>query len=294
MTLASPCVGTCRLDQATGYCLGCARTGDEIARWRGQTSHWRRAIWDALPSRLLSLGVTCRRLSWETDEILDFVAHSLRQATGTWVVGVVGAVAEFTARPGESIAIEREGARVTATTPGGKLRFRIDDQVRALTFDPDDTPEKHQKVVLAVKRERGGPPVSGRIADLGPDSSGIDLADQHHQLFDLGLDRKEARFCIRCASGAVREAISAATGTTLAEAAPRLAPVLLRDSPARVVESALGRIEVSTPIPPPGGASPPGPHTHLLPEHLATGRALPVGMDLPPAYLPGAVFYPAK
>lgn len=30
--VVSPCVGTCRLD-ASGYCIGCLRNGDEIARW---------------------------------------------------------------------------------------------------------------------------------------------------------------------------------------------------------------------------------------------------------------------
>ena len=28
----TPCVGVCRLDDE-GYCLGCHRSGDEIARW---------------------------------------------------------------------------------------------------------------------------------------------------------------------------------------------------------------------------------------------------------------------
>ena len=32
--LASPCVGTCRLDPETGWCLGCARTREELADWR--------------------------------------------------------------------------------------------------------------------------------------------------------------------------------------------------------------------------------------------------------------------
>ena len=29
--LPSPCVGTCELDVVTGWCVGCGRTGDEIA-----------------------------------------------------------------------------------------------------------------------------------------------------------------------------------------------------------------------------------------------------------------------
>ena len=66
---------------------------------------------------------------------------------------------------------------------------------------------------------------------------------------------------------------------------------ILADSPTRVIESALGRIEVSALIPMPDDTSPPGSHTHLLPDHLATNRALPAGFDLHRAYLPGVILY---
>lgn len=293
MSLASPCVGTCKLDDATGWCLGCARSGDEIAEWRGRTDAWRAAVWDALPARFERLGVGCRRLPWETLDIRNFVLRSLRGAEGTWVVGVVGAVAEFTARPGGSVEVDADGAWIVATTEGGRLRFRIDDDVRALTFDPPETPPERQRLVLAVKRERGRLPVSAIIADLGEDHAAIRTGDRGARLFDIGLGRKEARFCVRCTPGAALDALMSAAGSAMHMALPRIGPTLIQDSPVRVVESALGRIEVSGPIPPPGGASPAGPHTHLLPDHLATGRALPTGMDLPRAYLPGAIFYPA-
>lgn len=29
----SPCTGVCRIEPATGWCLGCRRTLDEIADW---------------------------------------------------------------------------------------------------------------------------------------------------------------------------------------------------------------------------------------------------------------------
>lgn len=29
----SPCIGVCSMDDATGYCLGCYRTLDEIKAW---------------------------------------------------------------------------------------------------------------------------------------------------------------------------------------------------------------------------------------------------------------------
>lgn len=294
MTTASPCVGTCALDPATGWCLGCARTGDEIAGWGSRTPDERAAVWVALSDRFAQMGVTCRRMPWETDAIRDFVARSLREASGTWVVGVVGAVAEFIPSPVSGARVSVAGRDIVAVTEGGALRFAVDDDIRALTFDPPDTPRARERIVLVVKRERGRLPVVSTLAALGQDTAAIDAGARQSDLFDLGLGRKEARFCVRCGPGAARDALNAACGLPMAAALPRIGATLVAQSPVRVVESALGRIEVSSPIPAPGGVSPAGPHTHLLPDHLATGRALPAGMDLPRAYLPGAVFYPAR
>ncbi|MEM1313236.1 MAG: DUF1289 domain-containing protein [Pseudomonadota bacterium] len=294
MTVASPCVGTCKLDDATGWCVGCARTGDEIAEWGGLAEPARTVVWDALPDRFQRLGVACRRLPWTLEDVREFVLLSLRERAGTWALGVVGAVAEFAPPQGARVEVEAEGDVVVASTAGGRLRFRIDDDVRALVFDPPETPETQRRVVLVVKRERGRLPAVDAIDDLGPDRDAIRAEDREARLFDLGLGRKEGRFCVRCPSGPARDALAGAVGMSLASALPRIGPALVQASPARVVESALGRIEVASAIPVPGGVSPPGPHTHLLPDHLATGRAMPTGMDLPRAYLPGAIFYPAR
>lgn len=87
-------------------------------------------------------------------------------------------------------------------------------------------------------------------------------------------------------------AFRAAAGTDLAGLPAAEGAALLAASPVRVVETALGRAEGATPIPPPGGRSPDGPHMHLLPDHLATGLATPVSLPVPRAYLPGALLYP--
>lgn len=50
----TPCIGICKLDDR-GFCLGCLRTGDEIARWRGlPDSERRRMMRDVLPARKVS------------------------------------------------------------------------------------------------------------------------------------------------------------------------------------------------------------------------------------------------
>ena len=41
---SSPCIAVCRLDDATGYCLGCLRTIDEIRDWIILLPDERRAV----------------------------------------------------------------------------------------------------------------------------------------------------------------------------------------------------------------------------------------------------------
>ncbi|HET9510290.1 MAG TPA: DUF1289 domain-containing protein [Sphingomonas sp.] len=51
----SPCVNVCRLDALTGWCVGCGRTGDEIARWTAIGDRDREAVMAALPTRMAAL-----------------------------------------------------------------------------------------------------------------------------------------------------------------------------------------------------------------------------------------------
>lgn len=51
MTVPSPCTNVCRIDARTGWCKGCRRTVDEIARWPLAGDAERLAILAALPSR---------------------------------------------------------------------------------------------------------------------------------------------------------------------------------------------------------------------------------------------------
>jgi predicted Fe-S protein YdhL (DUF1289 family) len=42
--LESPCVRDCRVDQVTGYCVGCFRTLREISRWARYTPAEQRRV----------------------------------------------------------------------------------------------------------------------------------------------------------------------------------------------------------------------------------------------------------
>ena len=47
----SPCTKVCVMDAAGRYCLGCARTLDEIAGWGGMSEAEQAAVLARLPAR---------------------------------------------------------------------------------------------------------------------------------------------------------------------------------------------------------------------------------------------------
>lgn len=49
--IASPCISVCRMDAASGWCMGCLRTLDEIATWGGLGDSERLAVWAQLRQR---------------------------------------------------------------------------------------------------------------------------------------------------------------------------------------------------------------------------------------------------
>jgi predicted Fe-S protein YdhL (DUF1289 family) len=53
--IASPCVKICMLHPTARICVGCGRTGDEIARWTAMGPDNRAAVTAQLPERMKGL-----------------------------------------------------------------------------------------------------------------------------------------------------------------------------------------------------------------------------------------------
>lgn len=51
--METPCIKVCVIEHATGLCVGCRRTRDEIARWIELGAMARRRIMAELPFRTL-------------------------------------------------------------------------------------------------------------------------------------------------------------------------------------------------------------------------------------------------
>jgi hypothetical protein len=228
------------------------------------------------------------------DELVELVCSTLGAEGlgrgGAWVLGVEGAVAEFAA-DGDPVEVAQRGRTVVATTPRGALRFDLGDDARA--FEATAEPVGLVVLVLATSRDALAPPAT-KVTVLGPDGAAVGPAHRGDVLVDLGVGHESAAFCARLPEGELLGRVRELAGRPLSEALAELGPALVAASPDRVVLTALGRAEVRGPLPPPGGQSPTGPHTHLLPALLELGRELPVGLALPPGWAPAGSYHPPR
>jgi predicted Fe-S protein YdhL (DUF1289 family) len=282
----SPCVGVCRIDESSGYCLGCARTPQEIASWRTASAERTSQIWAELPARRVALGLELHRLAWTPDDIRSFIADTMAPDGGTWVGGVYGAVAEFCIGDGEPVEIADRQGCVVATTARAAMRIEVSDHVRALAF------ANNRVIVLAVPRGRAQGVGNQGLAATGPDTKAIRPNDRAGYLYDFGLGFGCCGFGIRTTDASLRHVLDGCVGYKWPQLLATAGRQILEASPPRVVVNPVGRIEVSTPIPPPGTQTPPGPHTHFLPPLLAAARETAPGMELPEAYTACLIHYP--
>jgi len=290
--IPSPCIGICRMDSHSGLCAGCARTSEEIGKWRDLPEKELRDIWERLPARREQLGLNLHRLGWSLEELRSFITGTLCPGAGTWVCGINGAIAEFSVEVGDIVVREVEERRVLARTDGGAIAFSLPDYVRALALGSGDD-IRGDIILLAVPRGRTGTFAAQGLTSLGYDDAALAPEDRRARLYDLGLGSLAAGFGLRTSSQALIADLDAAQGLHWSELLALKGAEIVRESPTRVARNTIGRIEVYNRIPPPGGTSPAGPHTHLLPAQLAKGGDIPSGIQIPDAYVPCAIYYPA-
>lgn len=287
-TRHSPCVGLCKLDDRTGQCLGCARTGDEIGRWSGMSEAERDAVWELLPARHDDMSIAMRLMPWMKDELSDWVAQTITQRLGTWVTGSPGATAEFPCVPQRDITVERTDECIIARASDSAFRLTLHEKIRVFAFGKDGP------FVLGLPKARGQLSASETFDEAGPDVAAIDAECAPDVLFDMGLGRQASRFCVRTSNADLLPVLRGVQGQSWQHVMAAAGGAIMAVQPHRVVESKLVRIEVYAPIPAPGGPPPGGAHTHLLPELIGAGDEVPPSLALPDYALPLAIFYPAS
>ena len=61
-TIASPCISVCQVDDATGYCIGCYRSMDEIRDWPIMSAAEKTEVLSRIAERKAARAVSDRRL----------------------------------------------------------------------------------------------------------------------------------------------------------------------------------------------------------------------------------------
>lgn len=233
------------------------------------------------------------------DTVSRLIAEHLADWQAGWSMGAFGALAEFHQDDGEPAVVDdRPG--LTRATARGAIRF--DPAIAAAlvplayeTLSPRPQRWSHAVALCLPAADAAG---AGRavLSELGPDAAAIRPQDRAAILFDMGLALGNCDFCIRTADPALIDALRAACGRSLFEPGNPAMAAILAAHPHRVAVTRAGRAEVFQKIggPDTGGVSPAGPHSHVLPRLLASGRTHTANTPIPPGMVPVAFLHPGN
>lgn len=215
----------------------------------------------------------CVPLSEDPREI---VRRHLVDAANGWSVGTWGAIGEFQYDADEAGLIVDLAALLVATARGA---LHIGDLGQADAFALIDDAGRTREIAFCSAALQAGRTTIHELDDT---------------LFDLGIGAPHIDMMVRLRTDdvATRTALRKGAGRPLLATGNPAGPAIARTSPTRIFVSALARLEVHQPIPPAGGRSPEGPHSHLLPQYLQEGRAHPPGSPLPTGLFCGLSLYP--
>jgi hypothetical protein len=223
---------------------------------------------------------------------LDFLAGQLADAEVGWSLGTFGAIAEFTRDADETVALDCSNGAVSAVTARGGMCIRARTDLRAIASESLTPSAWNQRVALCLPQSACAMSARIVLTEVGLDGDALRAEDCSAVLFDLGLGALQIDACVRSADPKIIAALRSCCGTSLFAAENGAMHVILASNPHRVFISRVGRIEVFQPIPPPDGTSPQGPHTHVLPKLLNSGRTHAATEPIPAGWIPCAHFYP--
>lgn len=227
-------------------------------------------------------------------DLHEVLNHHLADWQSGWSMGSFGAIAEFHQAPGEPAAT---GDLFRVTDRGG-IRLSLSDDTVPVAYETL-SPKPHrwsQAVALCLPEEAAAQARRAVLTELGPDTQALRDQDRDAILFDIGLAQPQVDFCIRTADPALIETLRAHTGRSVFEPGNPVMGTILSAHPHRIAVTALGRVEVYQLIggPETDDRSPEGPHTHVLPKLLASGRTHSANVPIPGGLVPCASLHPGN
>lgn len=229
----------------------------------------------------------------DTETVRALLREHINNVETQWNLGTFGAIAEFMRDPGETCEIVDRPGRLSATTARGGIGFGSLDGIRPFASESATGASWNHRVALCLPEAACA--MSGRwvLAELGPDGETLRSEDRGAILFDMGLGTLQADICIRTADPTLIAVLRAEIGRPLFAPGNGAMGAILAAGPHRVFIARFGRCEVYQPIPPADRKSPEGPHTHVLPKLLRSGRTHAATEPVPDGFVPCAHLVPA-
>jgi hypothetical protein len=227
-----------------------------------------------------------------TDTVRSLLRDHLRDAGSQWNLGTFGAIAEFMRDAGEPFEIVDEPDRLSVTTARGGIGFGALDEIRLHASESAVGRGWNHRVALCLPDGACAMNRRAALTELGPDTGALRSQDATGILFDMGLGTLQADICIRTADSALIAVLREAEGRYLFEHGNPAMGAIVAAGPHRVFIARFGRCEIYQPIPPADGRSPEGPHTHVLPQLLRSGRTHAATESVPEGFVPCAHLVP--
>jgi hypothetical protein len=223
---------------------------------------------------------------------IDLLHAQVADADTQWSLGTFGGIAEFSRDRDEQVSLTRSETGAAAVTARGGIAIELSNDCRPFAFECITRSSWSQRVALCLPA--GGCAMNRRtvLTELDVDREALQPEHRGSTLFDLGLGALQADLCVRIDDHDTVAQLRRHTGRSVFDPANPAMGLLLEANPHRVFISRIGRIEVYQPIPPPSGTSPDGPHTHVLPKLLKSGRTHAATEPIPEGWIPCAHLYP--
>lgn len=231
--------------------------------------------------------------------LIDILAERLADRDAGWSIGSFGAIAEFHQRADDELLVDRPQELYRVTGKGGiRLDMSALGEARAVAFETLSPRANRwgQGLALCLPEEQAAVTPRAVLSELGPDADALREEDRDAVLFDMGQAQPQVEFCIRTNDPELLAILRKNAGRSVMDPQNPAMAAILRAHPHRIARSKLGRVEVYQMIggPDTGGVSPDGPHTHVLPKLLRSGRTHSANTPIPQGLVPCAMLHPAS
>jgi hypothetical protein len=223
---------------------------------------------------------------------IDLLHRQIADADTQWSLGTFGGIAEFSRDRDEKVTLTQSATGAAAVTARGGIAVELSENCRPFAFECITKASWSQRVALCLPTDGCAMNRRTVLTELHADRAALKPEHRESILFDLGLGALQADLCVRIDDHDTVAQLRFYTGRSVFDPANPAMSLLLATNPHRVFISRIGRIEVCQPIPPPSGKSPDGPHTHVLPKLLKSGRTHAATEPIPEGWIPCAHLYP--